>query len=346
MFLIDKYRPISKDKIDFHKSIYDLLDIMSKDEAIPNMIFYGPEGSGKNTMINIFLEMLFDETIHKTKNTAYEVAGSGSKKNIEMIKQSNYHIVINPQNNNYDRYLIHHVVKEYAKRRSLNAFKTNRSFKIVVINNLDNMLYYAQTSLRRTMERYNDKCRFIMQCTSLSKVIEPLHSRCVCICVPSPTDNELVRYLFKISAYERLPLSLEKYHDIIEQAGGNIKKALWALEYAKYKYDINTDYYDSINLIIKLIIELKLENTLQIRNIIFNLMITNLDGTTIMRTLIDKLICSDKISEKSKQKIIKETSDFEYQLIKGRREIIHFDALITSIMKILYDERQIKKLKN
>ena len=61
------------------------------------------------------------------------------------------------------------------------------------------MSYYAQTSLRRTMERYNDKCRFMMWCKSLSKVIEPLQSRCICLRIPSPTDDELFRYIFKIS---------------------------------------------------------------------------------------------------------------------------------------------------
>jgi replication factor C subunit 3/5 len=339
MFLIDKYRPVSKDKVDFHKDIYDLLDIMSKKEDIPNIIFYGPEGSGKNTMINIFLEMLFDETVHQTKDTPYPVSGSGSKKKIEMIQQSNYHIKIVPKNNNYDRYLIHHVVKEYAKRRSLNAFKTTKSFKIILITNLDNMSYYAQTSLRRTMERYHDKCRFIMQCKSLSKVIDPLQSRCNKICVPLPTNIQLSKYIFKIAAYEKMYISLDKFHEIIMNAGRNIKKALWNIEFIKYGYDIDTDYYNSINVIIKLIIELKIENTLLIRNIIFNLMITNISGSTIIKDLIDTIILDKNISELSKQQIIKECTDIEYKLIKGRREIIQFDALITTIMKILYDEK-------
>jgi DNA polymerase III delta prime subunit len=111
---------------------------MSKDEAIPHIIFYGPEGSGKKTMIRLFLEMLFDSSVHRTVDVAYKVSGSTSKNKVEKIKQSNYHIVINPKNNNYDRYLIHDIVKEYAKRKSLGAYKTDRSFKVVSINNLDN----------------------------------------------------------------------------------------------------------------------------------------------------------------------------------------------------------------
>ena len=337
MFLIDKYRPLILKYVFFHKKLIELLKVMSKDEAIPHIIFYGPEGSGKKTIIRLFLEMLFDETVHKIKDTTYKVIGSGNKIILEKVKQSNYHIVIDPKNNNFDRYLIHDIVKEYAKRRSLNVFQTTRSFKVVLINNLDNMSYYAQTSLRRTMERYNDKCRFIMWCRSLSKVIKPLQSRCICLRVPSPDDIELFQYIFKISVKENILLGLNQYNDIINKANGNIKTALWDLEFYRYSYNSNTDYYDSLNKIVELILELKLSNIIEIRHIIFNLMITNYNRTTIMKDIIDTLCTCDKLSDNIKQKIVYESAEIEYQLVKGRREIIQFDALITSILKIIYD---------
>jgi replication factor C subunit 3/5 len=55
MFLIDKYRPMTKETIFFHKELIELLECMSKDEAIPHIIFYGPDGSGKKTTIRFFL---------------------------------------------------------------------------------------------------------------------------------------------------------------------------------------------------------------------------------------------------------------------------------------------------
>ena len=345
MFLIDKYKPTTQEGISFHKDLVELLNVMSKDEAIPHIIFYGSEGSGKKTIIRLFLEMLFDKSVHKTRDVLYSVTGSGNKTTKEKVKQSNYHIVIDPKNTNFDRYLIHDIVKEYAKRRTLGAFKTNRVFKVVLINNLDNMSYYAQTSLRRTMERYNDKCRFIMWCKSLSKVIKPLQSRCICLRVPSPSDDELFQYIFKISIKEKISLELGQYADIIRKSNGNIKKALWELEFHRFKYDLNTDYYDSLNKIVSLILEIDLSNMIQIRNIIFSLMITNFDGTTIMSDLVDTLCISDKISDDSKQKIVFASAEIEYQLVKGRREIIQFDALITSIMRIIYEEKQKNKKK-
>ena len=343
MFLIDKYTPLKITDAFFHQDILKLLNHMSTDEAIPHIIFYGPEGSGKKTIIKLFLEMLFDRNVHKTKDVPYKVTGSGNKAVIEKVKQSDYHITIDPKNNNFDRYLIHDIVKEYAKRRSLNIFKSNRAFKVVLINNVDNMSYYAQTSLRRTMERYNDKCRFVMWCKSLSKVILPLQSRCICIRIPSPSDDDIFEYIFKISIKENILLGINEYVNIIRNSNGNIKQALWDLDYYKYEYNNKTDYYKSLNTISDLLMSPSLNNVMPIRHIISNLMITNLEKSTIMKDLIDRIIICPTISDNAKQQIVAESTELEYGLVKGRREILQFDPLITFVLMIL--DKEIKKKK-
>lgn len=342
MFYIDKYKPTNIKEAFFHKKILELLEVMSKDEALPHIIFYGPSGSGKKTMISIFLEMLFGESVRRARNIPYKVSGSGNKTSSEMVKQSNYHIVIEPKNNNFDRYVIHDIVKEYA--RSIGGFKTAKLFKVVLINNVDNLSYYAQTSLRRTMEQYNEKCRFIMWCKSLSKVIEPLQSRCVCLCIPTPTDGELFQYIFKISIKEHMFLELEQYRTIMKNANGNIKTALWQLQMYKYEYyDTKTDYDTAIEEIIRLILDLDIYNIMTIRTIVSSLKITTFDGSAMMKDIVDKLCESEKISEDAKYKIVNRAAEVEYQLIKGRREIIQFDALIASAMKICNDDKKVLK---
>ena len=69
-------------------------------------------------------------------------------------------------------------------------------------------------------------------------------------------------------------------------------------------------------------------------------MITNLNKTTIMRDLVDTLCICEKISDTAKQKIVMASSILEHQLVKGRREIIQFDALITSILEIISEDKE------
>jgi replication factor C subunit 3/5 len=113
MFLIDKYTPKLLQEAYFHKKLLDMLQIMGSDESIPHMIFFGPEGSGKKTTINLFLEMIYDKDVHILEDCVYKVVGSSNKVTDVVVKQSNYHIIIEPNNNNFDRYLIQDIVKEF-----------------------------------------------------------------------------------------------------------------------------------------------------------------------------------------------------------------------------------------
>jgi hypothetical protein len=79
--------------------------------------------------------------------------------------------------------------------------------------------------------------------------------------------------------------------------------------------------------------DLKMINN--IRNIIFNLLITNITGTEIIKTLAELIINDEKIDIKKKLKILNICREAEYGIIKGRREINQFDNLIVSIINII-----------
>lgn len=340
MFLIDKYRPETKDNSEFHNDILNMLEIMSNDESIPHIIFYGPDGSGKKTIMNIFLKMLFGDNIKNFKSVSYEIESSGGKKSIEKVKQSNYHIEINPTGTNYDRYLIHDIVKKYARTEPLNKiFKSNKKFKLVLIDDIDNLSAGAQMALRRTMEVYSDKCRFIMVCNCLSKVLKELQSRCIKQRIPSPSDSDIFKYIFKISIQENININLDEYSRIIKNANGNVKEALWDLEFLRFGYEKNTEYINTIDKMIELILEAKIENMKSIRENFFNLTITNYTGIYILKDLIKKIIVSKKISEKVKQQIVSKGAEIEYRFMKGRREIIHFDNFIANAIKYIYYDK-------
>lgn len=348
MFFIDKYAPRTIDDAKFHLDLLNRLQHMSKNESIPHMLLCGPDGCGKKTIIKLFLEMLFDKDVHKTEDSVYTVIGSGNKATLVTVKQSNYHIVIEPNNNNFDRYLIQDIVKEYAKKMPMSIFKTKKIFKIVLINNVDNLSYYAQTSLRRTMEKYSSTCRFIMWCTCPTRVIEPLISRCIFFTINSPTDEQLFSYIYDISIKENIKLNLEDYTFILDCAQGNIKEALWLLELYKFGYNKKNIYYHTIDLIVRIIISYNIEqinnnnkceknNKLYIRDLLYNIMITNISGTRILKDILNKLCDNPDIPDECKYEIIYIISYYEHNLIRGRRSIIHLEAPILKIMDMLYN---------
>jgi replication factor C subunit 3/5 len=309
---------------------------MSDDDSIPHIIFCGPTGSNMEAIIQIFMKMLYDDDVEKLCDSVYKVTGSGNTSTDVVIKQSNYHIVIEPNNNNFDRYLIQDVVKEYAKKIPLTVFTSTKTFKTVLINNVDNLSYYAQTSLRRTMEKYSGTCRFIMWCRSLSRVIDPIRSRCYCFKIPAPLDGDILEEILKISYKEGMKLNFSDYNEIIKLANGNIKKALWLLQLKRMGEDYNTSYDDTLNEMVGHIISSKPSALNDIRALLYDSMITNVTGTQIIKDITTLLFANPHVTEYCKLGIAEFAAKYEHNLIRGRREIIHLEAFISSVMFLLF----------
>jgi replication factor C subunit 3/5 len=333
-----KYKPKTINDIFFHKDIYERLAKMSKDNSIPHIIFHGPVGSGKRTMTNVFLRMIYGNSIDNIHERTEEISGSGSKTKTETFKVSDHHIVINPTGNNFDRYIVHQVIKQYANTQTIElALNPNSKFRTIQISNLDKLSHNAQTSLRRMIETNASTCRFIMWCNNLSNVILPLQSRCVLIRVPRPSPKELFKYLCLVSARETQNINLKIINKIIKLSDCNIKKALWCLQTNIMGFGIKTNSDRKIKSIVKMIMEKDMAKMEDIRNAFFNLTITNFLPVDIIKQILKLLLKNKEISDKNKINIILNTSEIEYKLLRGRRDVIHFEYWITNIIKNLHD---------
>ena len=333
-FLVDEFAPQCYEEIFFHKEIYDRLKMMSSDNSIPHIIFHGVPGAGKKTMIKIFLKMIYGESIAKLCTTFYSIAGSGNKPKKETVHNSDHHIIINPTNTNFDRYLVHEIVKRYASSRTIELTQNpNSKFKTIQISNLDRLSHSAQTSLRRMIEVNASICRFIMWCDNLSNVIGPLKSRCICIRIPRPSKGELFSYLTYLALKKKFDPDMRTLCNIVNYTDCNIKMAVWCLHHYIMGYEYTTNYDVAIKHMLKMIMTCDLSTIEEIRDIFFNIWITNYEGVKIVRDIIRNLVICDNLTEECKINIIVKTSEIEYNMLRGRREVIHFDDFVVNIMK-------------
>src|SRR5579872_3093481 len=253
-FLIDEFTPKTYEDVFFHKEIYQRLKMMSIDNSIPHIIFHGPPGSGKKTMMSIFLKMIYGDEITKLYSTAYDIPGSGNKTKKEFVQNSDHHIIINPTSTNFDRYLVHEIVKRYAGSRTIELTQNpNSKFKTIQISNLDRLSHSAQTSLRRMIEVNASICRFIMWCDNLSNVIGPLKSRCVCIRVPRPTPGNMFAYLTYVSLKKKFDPELVTISEIVKYSECNIRTALWCLQHYMLGFEYKTNYNMAIDRMVNMI---------------------------------------------------------------------------------------------
>lgn len=339
MLLIDKYqiKPVTNKcydsgRICFHNNIVKYLYEISKDDCFPNLLFYGNDGCGKTTIINILLYYLYGPNIYKLINQKYNINSNNSNKIELSIKQSLHHLVINPYNNNFDKYIIQDIVQSYATQHPLNI-NQNKLFKIVVINNIEKLSYSVQMSLRRTMEKYANVCRFIFSCNSISKIIDPLKSRCISIRIPNPLNSEIINTLLSINILEQKKINIKDLLNIVYNSNNNIKKAIIMLDLYYLNIPITNSYDDQLYQIIKLI-KLKLFSKLEnIKTIIYNLLTTNISGSKIITDITKLIIQEYKWTDMNTlQNIVKIATKFSIMINNSRREIIHIESFINYLI--------------
>ena len=384
MFLVDKYNEITNryiyknktintilDSFNAHNKIYKNIDeIMLKPEEefnkvvsdletgvfkyanFQHLIIYGALTTNKEYLVNLILERIYGKNNIELKDVEYIINGYGNTKTKVTIKQSKYHIIIEPNSNGFDKYLIQEIIQDYAKTELLNIMKYKKLFKIVVINKLDNLSYYAQASLRRTMEKYSDTCKFIFICDQLSKIIEPIRSRCILFRTILPKNEEIFESILKISEQENINLNFDDYNNIIKKSDNKINQSIWLLELLNvYNLSYDKNWSNLIDDIVKLIINKKnycnknfFITIKKIREIFYNLFITNIPTQTIIRLIMKKLI--NNIDDlQLKVNIIEITSIFELRLAQGTRQIVQFEAYIIRIFYLfnLYSKEETYK---
>mgnify|MGYP003966127149 CR=1 FL=1 len=380
MFLVDKYYQDSNtiachqnilDKLlksfDTHNEIYENIDTIVKKpkkefyNIIDNMengswqyanfqhiLVYGPHGCGKEYIVRKLLEKIYGKKAVELQEVEYTISGYSNTKTKVMIKQSKYHIMIEPNNNGFDKYLIQEIIQNYAKTEILAILRYKKLFKIVVIDKIDDLSYYAQASLRRTMEKYANTCKFIFISNQLSKIIEPLKSRCLLVRVPLPTNIQILKIILYVSMKENIDLSLPEMKTIIEDSNNNINHAIWLLEFKKFNISNDKKWTYIIDNIVNLVVDKSNYNTLKmyslikkVRELFYILFITNIEFTIIIRKIMIKLLEKDFDLE-IKSNIVEITSIFELRISQGTRYIIHLEAYIIRIIYLLYKHSEKK----
>jgi len=357
MFLIDKYRVKNLQDVIFHKEIYKkILNINSLYDSIenskndfdnlPHLLVYGNYGSGKKTLINMLLRRIYGNDAIKTKNITYSIIGYGTTETQETIEQSKYHIIIEPKNTGFDKYLIGEIVVNYAKQCKLGILDNNVKFKVVLINNVDNLSYYAQAALRRIMEKYVSTCKFILCGYQISKIIEPLRSRCLQIRLPSPSKYEIIEVLMNIAANEKKQFDMKDYIDIIGSCDNNIKKAIWLLELKVLGIQHELNWKLVIGKIVKcmrhaVVKGITEEHVTTMREILYNKFITNITGIDILQELVKQLLDQIPYNNKVKNQIVELASKYGHRASEGKRCIIHLEPFINSTMDIMYKNRKV-----
>jgi len=335
---VDKHRPNTLDRLDFHRDVTDKLKKLVEVKDFPHLLVYGPSGAGKKTRIMAFLREVFGSAVEKVK-IEHRSFKTPSNHNVEItMVSSSHHIELNPSDAGiYDRVVVQEVIKEIAANQPLDS----QGFKVVILQEVDRMSRDAQAGLRRTMEKYMGVCRLILVCNSTSKVIEPVRSRCLPLRIPAPTEPEIVDVLKKIAKKEAITLPDELAERLATQSERNLRRAILSFEATKAKqYPFQpdtkveqTDWEAFISLIVKEILEEQSPKTLQsVRNKLYELLAHCIPPELILRSLTCELL--RKVDSSVKAELAEAAAMYEHRMQQGTKPIYHLEAFVAKFMSI------------
>eukprot|EP01097_Dermamoeba_algensis_P007602 TRINITY_DN4841_c0_g1_i1.p1 TRINITY_DN4841_c0_g1~~TRINITY_DN4841_c0_g1_i1.p1 ORF type:complete len:305 (-),score=64.00 TRINITY_DN4841_c0_g1_i1:280-1194(-) len=236
MLWVDKYRPTSLEKMELHEELNGRLKLLAQSGDFPHLLFYGPPGAGKKTRITGFLRELYGSSVEKLK-VEHKSFKLPSKGELELTTvASAHHIEMTPSDAGiHDRLIVQEVIKEIASSQPIDSATTHKSFKVIVLNEVERLTREAQAALRRTMEKYSATCRLLLCTTSTAKIIDPVKSRCLMIRVPAPTNDQISSVIEKVSKKEGITLNPSITKGILDMSGRNLRRALLTLEATKVK---------------------------------------------------------------------------------------------------------------
>ncbi|VDK86064.1 unnamed protein product [Onchocerca ochengi] len=340
---VDKYRPRELSALTYHvKQAKDLTEIV-KTGDFPHLLVYGPSGAGKMTRIFCILRELYGSGVEKLRMDARSFqAPSGKKLEIQTFS-SNYHVQLSPgEVGIYDRVVVQEIIKQMAQMHQIDA-TTQRNFKVVVLMEADQLTRDAQNALRRTMEKYTQTCRLILCCDSISKIIDPLRSRCLAVRVAAPSNDDIAKAVRFVCKQENVSIPESIVAAVVQKSNGNMRRALLMVEAAKvqnYPFKENQEIPDPewevyLRETAKMMIQQQSsENLLRVRNRFYECIGHCIPPNIIFMKLLQDLLksCDDKI----KPEVVAAAAEYEHRLTRGSKAIFHLEGFAASFMEIYH----------
>ncbi|EFJ13022.1 hypothetical protein SELMODRAFT_121188 [Selaginella moellendorffii] len=344
MLWVDKYRPHTLDEAIVHQEQAQRLKSLIAEGDCPHLLFYGPSGAGKKTLIMAFLRELFGAGAQQVQveNKAWKVEAGTRKIDVELTTvASNYHVELNPSDAGFqDRYVVQEIIKEMAMSRPLDL-GVDISFKVLVLNEVDRLSKEAQHSLRRTMEKYSAACRLILCCTSASKVIEAVRSRCLNVRINAPSEDEITKVLQFVAKKEEIRLPPAFAGRIALHSNRNLRRAILSLEACKvqqYPFTENqpvqtTDWEQYIVEIASDIVnEQSPKRLFIVRGKLYELLVNCIPPEIVLKRLLVELM--KKLDSELKHEVCHWAAYHEHRMQLGQKAIFHLEAFVAKFMSV------------
>ncbi|GHJ89662.1 hypothetical protein NliqN6_6064 [Naganishia liquefaciens] len=207
---VEKYRPKTIDDVSSQENTVAVLQKTLTSTNLPHMLFYGPPGTGKTSTILALARQLFGPDLFRAR--VLELNAS-DERGISVVREK---------------------IKTFARetpRHIKGASSDGKEYpqppyKLIILDEADSMTQDAQSALRRIMETYSKITRFCLVCNYVTRIIEPLASRCSKFRFKALDPSSTRARVEMIADAENVKLDDGVVPLILDLSGGDMRKAI------------------------------------------------------------------------------------------------------------------------
>ncbi len=307
----EQYRPDTLEEVIGHENIVDRLQAFVAKESVPHMLFAGPAGTGKTTSAIALAKDLYGDSWKQN----FMETNASDERGIDVIRNQ---------------------IKDFARTRSVNA-----DFKIIFLDEADNLTSDAQQALRRTMEKYADSTRFILSCNYSSKIIEPIQSRTAVFRFKRLDDEDVREYIGRVAEGEGLHVEEDGVDALLRVSGGDLRKVTNVMQAASIEdQDVTEETVFDIAASLRPeevtgILEDALAGEFRTaRDELADLMIDRgLDGQDVLKSIHREIFDLD-IPEQAKLELIEKMGEYEFRIIEGGSPDVQIESFLAQVANL------------
>ncbi len=200
---VEKYRPHKiSDLVDQKEIVGSIQTLLKNPSEMPHLMFSGSAGVGKTTLALCLSHEILGE--HWNGNTLE--LNASDERGIKMVRER---------------------VKTFSRFAGLDS---EIPFKIIILDEADEMTADAQTALRRIIEDTAKFCRFILIANNISKIIAPIQSRCAVFKFSTIPEKDVISHLKNIVKKEKIKADDKGLASIYEYSEGDLRHAINLLQ--------------------------------------------------------------------------------------------------------------------
>jgi len=289
---------------------------------LPHLLFYGPPGTGKtSTILAIALQLYGPEEIH---NRVLELNAS-DERGIDVVRNK---------------------VKEFSQlavAKDPSGAYPSPPYKIVILDEADLMTTDAQNALRRTMEHYSRVTRFALICNYVSRIIEPLTSRCAKFRFKPLESGDITERLTLIAEKEGVKVTPEIIATLAQQSGGDLRKAITFLQSAHRLFGDQIDL-EAISVIagvvpdkdvVEIVDSVKSNTFERVSDRVSKLVSDGYSAPQFLEQFHDAIVGDKSVPSLKKAAIVESIALADSRLSDGADELLQLLFVCTQAMKTL-----------